>query len=318
MVTVVLPSTTSIHINGCQGHGAAFRGPSISSLPCRATEIFNGTPDSPVVCAPPDDVLLADMLESMDSDILPEFPMMPQQELADFIHYTPQYKMQVIDSEAMDMCLDNDSDDEAEGMSGGAADMAAGTNSEQDVSDSLNSPVFDEEDVLWQKVEQNDSVVHRNRVDIKLAQSCGEHGQKPQKPQKRVRFHSTNQVRTIPAVTQAMGVDNAQPADAEAWMKRNDGPSHSSIQIDRLVRAMFEHRTTTVERLQAVLGPQACAEVQAAAPEIAGRLYSLAECLAQLTPEVGRAHIGLLPSNVRLGARHAPGIRQLARWLWSG
>ena len=63
-----------------------------------------------------------------------------------------------------------------------------------------------------------------------------------------------------------------------------------------------------------VLGHNACQAIAAVPPEIlADRLRQLGSRLEQ-GPATG--HIGMLPSNSRLGQVHAPGVAQLAAWLW--
>jgi hypothetical protein len=139
----------------------------------------------------------------------------------------------------------------------------------------------------------------------------------PQQQRKRVSFGAVNRVRTIPAVAHGAEIAFAfgvTPADTDAWLKDTDGPSHTSAMMDLLLRAYFERGATTTEYMQHVLGAESCAAITACAAELAGLCTHLADQL-EAAPEGGV--VGVLPSNSRLGAPHAPGLRTLAQWMWS-
>lgn len=337
---------TAVQCPAIIGHGAAFREPATGSSTLSDPPSFLGT--SPQLTwghiepeQPPDGVMLADALDSMGSDVL---PMMPQQGITDFVDQINHQNAAFLGyDEPMAMCMD-DGDAADERCAATTAGMAA-----------LSSPVFDTlrlELLPCCSAAAGDSPADGRQEDMREGEPdvpCGYAMAPPAKQglarRKSVQFTSSNIVRIIPAAP-AVGAEEAEAdeaadarvADTEVWMKTNDGPSSCSVQVDRLIRAMFEHRCSSCAALQRALGPQACAEVQADAPEIAGRLYSLGERLAELggggsayaaagaegeggrqgRGGEGRQHIGLLPSNARLCARHGPGVRQLAQWLWSG
>jgi len=139
----------------------------------------------------------------------------------------------------------------------------------------------------------------------------------PQKQRKRVSFGTSNRVRTIPAVAHGKEVAFAfgvPPADTDTCLKENDGPSRSSAMMDLLLRAYFEHGATTTEYMQHVLGAENCAAITACASELAGICTHLAD---QIEAAPAGGHVGVLPSNSKLGAAHAPGIRTLAQWMWA-
>lgn len=134
---------------------------------------------------------------------------------------------------------------------------------------------------------------------------------------KSVSFGASNRIRTIPAVVSGVPIPFAfgvGPADLDEWLKENDGPSRSSAMLDMLLRAYFEHGATTVEYLQRVLGQQNCEEIARSAAELAGMCFQLAEKLEDVGVDVA---VGVLPSNTRMNAAHAPGVRTLAKWMWS-
>ncbi len=132
-----------------------------------------------------------------------------------------------------------------------------------------------------------------------------------------VRFGASNRIRTIPAVVSGVAIPFAFgvcPADTDEWLKENDGPSRSSAMLDLLLRAYFEKGATTVEYLQHVLGQQNCEEIARSAAELAGVCFQLAEKLEAVGAD---GAVGVLPSNTRMNAAHAPGVRTLAEWMWS-
>ena len=141
--------------------------------------------------------------------------------------------------------------------------------------------------------------------------------QQQQQQRKRVSFGAVNRVRTIPAVAHGVEIAFAfgvTPADTDACLKETDGPSRTSAMMDLLLRAYFERGATTTEYMQHVLGAENCALITACAAELAGLCTHLADQL-EAAPEGGV--VGVLPSNSRLGAPHAPGLRTLAQWMWS-
>lgn len=103
--------------------------------------------------------------------------------------------------------------------------------------------------------------------------------------------------------------------DLPAQMKRNDGPEQNSFHVDLMVRTYFEVQPATVQDLQLALGHDNCKAIASSAPAIAGRLDALSARLEEISE--CDAHIGMLPSNSRLGAVHLPGVQQLAAWLWA-
>jgi len=138
-----------------------------------------------------------------------------------------------------------------------------------------------------------------------------------QKKCKRVSFGASNRVRTIPAVAHGKEIAFAfgvPPPDTDTCLKENDGPSRSSAMMDLLLRAYFEHGATTTEYMQHVLGAENCAAITACASELAGLCTHLADQI-EAAPTGGQ--VGVLPSNSKLGAAHAPGIRTLAQWMWA-
>jgi len=139
----------------------------------------------------------------------------------------------------------------------------------------------------------------------------------PQKQRKRVSFGTSNRVRTIPAVAYGKEIAFAfgvPPPDTDACLKENDGPSRSSAMMDLLLRAYFEHGATTTEYMQHVLGAENCAAITSCASELAGLCTHLAD---QIEAAPAGGQVGVLPSNSKLGAAHAPGIRTLAQWMWA-
>ena len=141
---------------------------------------------------------------------------------------------------------------------------------------------------------------------------------------KSLSFSSVNQVRTLSDfdvanffcefALLAPGMRQSSGTDSQVQMKKHDGPDLATVQMDVLVRAYFRHQPNTVQELQMVLGHNACQAIAAVPPEIlADRLRQLGSRLEQ-GPATG--HIGMLPSNSRLGQVHAPGVAQLAAWLW--
>jgi len=138
-----------------------------------------------------------------------------------------------------------------------------------------------------------------------------------QKYRKRVSFGVSNRVRTIPAVAHGKEIAFAfgvPPPDTDTRLKENDGPSRSSAMMDLLLRAYFEHGATTTEYMQHVLGAENCAAITACASELAGLCTHLAD---QIEAAPAGGQVGVLPSNCKLGAAHAPGLRTLAQWMWA-
>eukprot|EP01047_Picozoa_sp_COSAG01_P014511 COSAG01_NODE_708_length_14125_cov_3.872745_11_plen_458_part_00 len=290
---------TAVQCPAIIGHGAAFREPATGSSTLSDPPSFLGT--SPQLTwghiepeQPPEDVMLADALDSMESDVL---PMMPQQGITDFVDQINQQNAAFLGyDEPMAMCMD-DGDAADERCSATTAGME-GLGSDRGVA-ALSSPVFDTlrlELLPCCSAAAGDSPADGRQEDMREGEPdvpCSYAMAPPAKQglarRKSVQFTSSNIVRIIPAAP-AVGAEEAEAdeaadarvADTEVWMKTNDGPSSCSVQVDRLIRAMFEHRCSSCAALQRALGPQACAEVQADAPEIAGRLYSLGERLAEL------------------------------------
>ena len=136
---------------------------------------------------------------------------------------------------------------------------------------------------------------------------------------KRVTFGAVNRVRTIPAVVCGVPQSGVLRADCEEQLKTTDGPSRASALVDLLVRCFYseEGGVTNVQYLQHLLSSvdaSARADVAAAAPQISGLCWQLAEKLSAI-PDGG--HSGMLPSNTRLCAAHAEGCKTIAEWLWS-
>ena len=192
-----------------------------------------------------------------------------------------------------------------DGAAGGEALMVPW---ESPTADDIDSPsVFrcDSPDLL--------SPASTKQAAATAAQPQPQHQQQP----RRVQFGASNRVRTIPAVVSGVAIPFAfgvPPPDTDVWLKENDGPSRSSAMVDLLLRAYFEHGATSSEYMQHVLGAENCAEIAGSAAEIAGLCWQLAEKIDRV-PEGGA--VGVLPSNTRLGAAHAPGVRMLAQWMWS-
>lgn len=120
-----------------------------------------------------------------------------------------------------------------------------------------------------------------------------------------VRFSAETRVRACDLSLQAPS--GACPfTDTRAKAKTADGPNHDSVLLDTLVVNYFEsgHLETGRDVVE-LLGMQT---VRSHGSALTARL----ECVCEQLDGVGK-NVGLLPSNVRLGATHVPHLVSLLR-----
>ena len=137
-----------------------------------------------------------------------------------------------------------------------------------------------------------------------------------------VSFGPSNRVRLIADSSSSSSSSSAPlaakscaPADDDGSepIKQNDGPSHVSLLLSVLIYAYFGSSVTTIEQLLAALGPARALEVCESGADVSALCNALADKLEKAA--AAGATVGVLPSNVRLGAAHQPGVKQLAEWL---